>query len=505
MTSLLSDLDASIFDEGPSQSPPKPTTLSTSLSASLSSPQGRQTNAKAATIPSPGVLRLSQSPVKKRARKAGPSPQNSKVQVPISAQALMNASVNEDDDRPSSSFTWSDDDLSLSPEPKKPLSPRRLQDITNIASTSAVRLEEPIKPLAEEKRKLPLPRSYLSRASKDFKSASANRQVYTRCRVEELIRQRYTPDKYLDAPASLYATKGVRPDTIRKAMQREEIVLDLKVLSKAGEEDFAALSEEAEGRRRAHLRDEWLSTDVQKGDYIHLIGEWTEVKVLERVEIVIDEQDSEEELWNQVDAVRKKKSLQTMVLSSSLAPGSSRGNLLVLHPDILLSATAISSVPTCVRKPLLQSKIKSSGAGDDDGPSEEMVMGNMLHEVLQSCLTGREKEMPRELASMVPPPQAPDSDCPFPHHWDGPTPTNFSAPFVKRQIWKQVCCSLENLLSVGLDTLTAMDKLWEKTKPFGQFANLYLSSGQINVGHIWAIFPRASSAVLIHLHRVKRQ
>jgi DNA replication ATP-dependent helicase Dna2 len=56
-------------------------------------------------------------------------------------------------------------------------------------------------------------------------------------------------------------------------------------------------------------------------------------------------------------------------------------NLLILHPDILLTATALSNAPQCARKPLLSSLVRAS---NDITPA--LVWGNMLHEVMQSCL-----------------------------------------------------------------------------------------------------------------------
>ncbi|KIK93881.1 hypothetical protein PAXRUDRAFT_33817 [Paxillus rubicundulus Ve08.2h10] len=61
---------------------------------------------------------------------------------------------------------------------------------------------------------------------------------------------------------------------------------------------------------------------------------------------------------------------------------SSQENLLILHPDLLLTATALSNAPQCRRKPLLSSLVRSM---TDVTPA--LVWGNMLHEVMQTCLT----------------------------------------------------------------------------------------------------------------------
>lgn len=60
---------------------------------------------------------------------------------------------------------------------------------------------------------------------------------------------------------------------------------------------------------------------------------------------------------------------------------SSKSNLLILHPDVLLTATALSNAPQCRRKPLLSSLVRSSSS-----MTPALVWGNMLHTVLESCL-----------------------------------------------------------------------------------------------------------------------
>ncbi|KAI5999994.1 Dna2-domain-containing protein [Pisolithus albus] len=60
---------------------------------------------------------------------------------------------------------------------------------------------------------------------------------------------------------------------------------------------------------------------------------------------------------------------------------SSKENLLIHHPDFLLTATALSNAPQCKRKPLLSALVHSTS---DTTPS--LVWGNILHEAMQTCL-----------------------------------------------------------------------------------------------------------------------
>lgn len=59
----------------------------------------------------------------------------------------------------------------------------------------------------------------------------------------------------------------------------------------------------------------------------------------------------------------------------------SKTNFLVHHPDLLITATALSNAPQCRRKPLLSALVRSTL---DITPS--LLWGNMLHEVMQTCM-----------------------------------------------------------------------------------------------------------------------
>ena len=60
-------------------------------------------------------------------------------------------------------------------------------------------------------------------------------------------------------------------------------------------------------------------------------------------------------------------------------------NLLILEPDTLITATAISTAMPCPRKPLLQERLRSTNR-----ISEAMLYGNLLHELFQLCLEQNE-------------------------------------------------------------------------------------------------------------------
>ncbi|KAJ7672725.1 DNA replication factor Dna2-domain-containing protein [Mycena rosella] len=101
-------------------------------------------------------------------------------------------------------------------------------------------------------------------------------------------------------------------------------------------------------RRYVILQHEWARTDVRIGDIVNVLGSFT-------------------------------KSESSSTLSISIT---STENYLILHPDLLLTPSALSSALECRRKPLLSGLVRSSS---DTSPA--LVWGNILHEVMQACLT----------------------------------------------------------------------------------------------------------------------
>ncbi|KAI1798471.1 Dna2-domain-containing protein [Ganoderma leucocontextum] len=100
--------------------------------------------------------------------------------------------------------------------------------------------------------------------------------------------------------------------------------------------------------RRIILRDDWAHADVRPGDVINAIGECS---------------------------TDPSSNLSTISVCS-------KHNYLIHHPDILLTATSLSNASHCSRRPLLANMVRSSS---DVTPS--LVWGNVLHEVMQTCLS----------------------------------------------------------------------------------------------------------------------
>ncbi|KAF7298895.1 DNA replication helicase [Mycena indigotica] len=90
------------------------------------------------------------------------------------------------------------------------------------------------------------------------------------------------------------------------------------------------------------LQDEWARTDVRVGDIINIVG--------------------------------------SSPLSTAISITSSQ-NFLILHPDLLLTPTTLANSIECRRKQMISSLVRSTS---DTSPA--LVWGNILHEVMQSCM-----------------------------------------------------------------------------------------------------------------------
>ncbi|KAG8901214.1 Tripartite DNA replication factor, partial [Tulasnella sp. 417] len=98
------------------------------------------------------------------------------------------------------------------------------------------------------------------------------------------------------------------------------------------------------------LKDDWILTSVVPGDVINVIGHFTEGST----------------------------SFSKVVSSIAVT---ALENTVVLHPDILITSTSVSSTSQCSRKPLISSLLHSPF-----NVTEATTWGSMLHEVMQECL-----------------------------------------------------------------------------------------------------------------------
>ncbi|KAL6302085.1 Dna2-domain-containing protein [Sparassis latifolia] len=104
-------------------------------------------------------------------------------------------------------------------------------------------------------------------------------------------------------------------------------------------------------RRCVILRDDWADADIRVGDIVNVIGTFEP---------------------------SPSSSSSGPMLSITV---SAKVNLFILHPDLLITATSLSGAPQCRRKALVSNLTRRSL---DVTPA--LVWGNMLHEVMQTCL-----------------------------------------------------------------------------------------------------------------------
>lgn len=100
--------------------------------------------------------------------------------------------------------------------------------------------------------------------------------------------------------------------------------------------------EKAEIESTIVLRESWYDTLVSEGDHLHLIGSFD--------------------------------SSRTCVVDNAR-------NMVILHPDFLVSCTVVADSFGCTRKAVMQDRVKATG-----DVSRPMVYGNILHALFQVAL-----------------------------------------------------------------------------------------------------------------------
>lgn len=120
------------------------------------------------------------------------------------------------------------------------------------------------------------------------------------------------------------------------------------------------LDEKTNSEHTVKLRQDWIHTQVSCGDIVHVISSNARATTT-----VIDNQ----------------------------------CNLIVVHPDTLISSTAVSDSFTCIRKAVLRNRIR-----DLADFNEALVHGNILHRVFQNTILSRDfsvENLQNEIAETV--------------------------------------------------------------------------------------------------------
>lgn len=139
----------------------------------------------------------------------------------------------------------------------------------------------------------------------------------------------------------------------RKGIERFVVTKTTEVtLPKIGRQKILSCIDEHGKNTSVIVRHPWIYLEFAEGDVIHII----EGQNFENKKLLSDDKDPKTQLVND--------------------------NLLILNPDLLLSATEVGGSIECLRRAVLQSVLEDSKCE----PSIFMIVGNIVHELLQSTL-----------------------------------------------------------------------------------------------------------------------
>lgn len=120
---------------------------------------------------------------------------------------------------------------------------------------------------------------------------------------------------------------------------------------------------ETQEHRLVVLRDVWCNTLLEKGTKYHMsVLAYISTPLLDDVVNIIGDWDCS-------------------IAGSPAITITSKENLLVHHPDYLISATSLSEGSVCRRKPLVSSLVRATVNN-----RASSLWGHILHEVMESCL-----------------------------------------------------------------------------------------------------------------------
>ncbi|KAL8748361.1 MAG: hypothetical protein Q9184_007361 [Pyrenodesmia sp. 2 TL-2023] len=146
------------------------------------------------------------------------------------------------------------------------------------------------------------------------------------------------------------------------------------------------------------LRQTWVSSHCLPSDFVHVVGDFDG-----NGECIIDD----------------------------------RHNLLIVHPDNLVSATVVGDSFQCIRRAVLQDRVKAT-----NDSSESQIYGHILHEIFQEAMKA--------------------------NRWDDEWLRNTIETIASRY--------LESFFEINLDPIRAVEQLVEKTIPLQIWAKTFVSA-----------------------------
>lgn len=157
----------------------------------------------------------------------------------------------------------------------------------------------------------------------------------------------------------------------------------------------------------------------------------------------------------------------------------SSNNLLILHPDTLISATRASDAHFCRRKAVVQEKVRSSSES-----SPALVYGNLLHELFEGCFLAMAEPSDATVEEKV--------------------AEAFSLQRREAEIDKllKIPKNIESLFTIHIELDEARNHLREKSTTFSEFAKQFVGQRpKVSFGRPLVIRYRKSLTLLFVLNR----
>ncbi|WFC96743.1 DNA helicase [Malassezia brasiliensis] len=225
----------------------------------------------------------------------------------------------------------------------------------------------------------------------------------------------------------------------------------------------------------ALLRDEWLTTPVRAGDVVHLLGAWERRPYVRQGarRVADDDDDDDADLWDSLadPFAEADDAWPTMVLAS-FGHARACAHLLVVHPDVIVSASSLASAASCMRRPMLQERVKTATS-----TTYAAVLGNLVHGLLQACL----------VADAAP-------------GWE--RLGNFAPAFVAAEIERQLVANRAALSLVAAESAAVRAELEAAVPALVSFAERYLARRDGATEPLCAVDDRRASGVALRITRV---
>ncbi|KAL8724048.1 MAG: hypothetical protein Q9181_007011 [Wetmoreana brouardii] len=203
--------------------------------------------------------------------------------------------------------------------------------------------------------------------------------------------QRYQVVKVLEAESVTY-------DGYKRPEKVLETIILVPLFDADGRKVLLVQPERSKTNKAIILRQSWVRSPCSPNSYVHLIGEFDNLG-----QCIIDDTQ----------------------------------NMLILHPDHLVSATVVGDSFSCIRRAVLQDRVKVTNESN-----ESQVYGHILHEIFQEAMKA--------------------------NRWDD--------EWLHTTIERVTSRYLESFFEINIDPIRAIDQLKSKAIPLQAWADTFVSA-----------------------------